>query len=127
MIAQSKDRRKVSGGMRQLHRKKKLYERGSRPTLTKLGDVKLRADRVRSAHHKIRVLVSNIANVYDPKSKKFTKTPIKTVSQNPSNRHYARANIITKGAVLDTELGKVKVTSRPGQDGTINATLIESK
>ena len=34
-------------------------------------------------------------------------------------------NILTKGAFVETNLGKVKITSRPGQDGNMNGILIE--
>jgi small subunit ribosomal protein S8e len=33
--------------------------------------------------------------------------------------------VITKGAVLDTDAGKARVTNRPGQEGMIHAVLIE--
>ena len=65
-----------------------------------------------------------VANLLDQKTKKYSKVKIKSVVESPSNRHYVRRNIITKGTVIDTEKGKAKVTSRPGQDGTINAVLI---
>ena len=65
-----------------------------------------------------------ILGMEKPKDKKFKKAAIKNVIENSSNRHYARANIMTKGAVIETELGKAKITSRPGQEGVINATLI---
>jgi small subunit ribosomal protein S8e len=31
---------------------------------------------------------------------------------------------MNKGAIIDTKLGKAKITSRPGQSGNINAVLI---
>jgi small subunit ribosomal protein S8e len=31
---------------------------------------------------------------------------------------------MTKGAIIETEMGKAKVTSRPGQDGVVNAVLL---
>ncbi len=124
MISQSKSLRKLSGGMKKAHRKKKFSDKGSRPTLTKLAETTMRVDRIRDNKTKARVLRSNIANVYDPKEKKFKKAKIKTVLQTPSNRHYARANIMTLGAIIDTELGKARITSRPGQEGTVNAVLI---
>ncbi|HJJ40868.1 MAG TPA: 30S ribosomal protein S8e, partial [Methanocorpusculum sp.] len=34
-------------------------------------------------------------------------------------------NLMTKGAVISTDLGKARIVSRPGQDGVINAVLIE--
>ncbi|MBS3163365.1 30S ribosomal protein S8e, partial [Candidatus Woesearchaeota archaeon] len=49
---------------------------------------------------------------------------IKTILENPANRHYVRRNIITKGSVIDTDLGKARVTNKPGQEGAINAILI---
>lgn len=124
MITQSKDLKKVSGGIKQSHRKKRLYDFGNRATLTKIGEKKTRTDRIAGGSSKTRVLAAKIANVYDPKDKKFKKAEIKTVVENPANRHYARANIMTKGAIIETELGKARITGRPGQEGAINATLI---
>jgi ribosomal protein S8E len=50
---------------------------------------------------------------------------IETVVENTASGHYVRRNIITKGAVIKTAAGNARVTSRPGQDGVINAVLIE--
>jgi len=124
MISQSKNRRKVSGGMKKEHRKKRLSDKGSRPTLTKIGKLRKRVDRVRSSIMKSRLLSTDTVNVYDPKEKKFKKVAIKNVVESPSNRHHARANIMTRGSIIETELGKARITSRPGQEGAINATLI---
>jgi small subunit ribosomal protein S8e len=35
--------------------------------------------------------------------------------------------IVTKGCIVETELGKAKVTSRPSQHGIVNAILVEPK
>ncbi|MCI4362340.1 MAG: 30S ribosomal protein S8e, partial [Thermoplasmata archaeon] len=40
------------------------------------------------------------------------------------NPNYVQRNIVTKGAILETELGLVRVRSRPGQDGVVNAVRI---
>jgi small subunit ribosomal protein S8e len=58
---------------------------------------------------------------------KAKKVKILNVLESPDNRHYARENIITKGAIISTELGKAKVTSRPGQNGSVNAVLLEKQ
>jgi len=63
-------------------------------------------------------------NLLDPKTGKVQKTKVTTVLENPCNPHYVQRNIITRGAVLKTELGKARVTSRPGQHGVLNAVLI---
>ena len=127
MLTQSKDTKKISSGIRQLHRKKRLHERGNMPTLTKIGERRIRVDRVRGGNTKVRTLKAQIANIYDPKDRKFKKANIKIVSNNPANRHYTRSNIITKGAIIETDIGKARITSRPGQDGMINAVLMEAE
>ena len=50
---------------------------------------------------------------------------IKNVVETPSNKFLARQNIITKGTIVETELGKVRITNRPSQEGCINGILIE--
>ncbi|MBI2137734.1 30S ribosomal protein S8e [Candidatus Woesearchaeota archaeon] len=127
MLTQSKDTRKISSGTRQLHRKKRLYERGNMPTLTRIGERRIKVDRVRGGNTKIRTLKAQTANVYDPADKKFKKANIKIVSNNPANRHYTRSNIMTKGAIIETDIGKARITSRPGQDGMVNAVLMEAE
>jgi len=52
------------------------------------------------------------------------KAVIKNVVETPDNRHYARQNIITKGAIVETDIGKVKVTNRVGHDGVVNGVLL---
>ena len=46
------------------------------------------------------------------------------VKDNKANLHYMRRNILTKGAVIKTEIGDARITNRPGQDGVINAILL---
>ena len=43
---------------------------------------------------------------------------------NQASKDINRRHILTKGAVIETELGKARITSRPGQDGQLNAILI---
>ena len=61
----------------------------------------------------------------DPKTKKAKKTSIKNVLETPSNRFLARQNILIKGAIIETELGKAKITNRPGQEGSVQAVLVQ--
>ncbi|HII17079.1 TPA: 30S ribosomal protein S8e [Candidatus Woesearchaeota archaeon] len=126
--SQFRPKRKESGGRYIAARKKKLYELGREPTNTKLEEAsRKRTIRVMGAHQKVILLAAEAANVYDPEAKAYRKAKIKTIAENPANSNYVRRNIITKGAVLDTEMGKVRVTSRPGQDGVVNAVVIVSE
>ena len=57
--------------------------------------------------------------------KQTKKATIKNVAETPSNRFLARQNIITKGTIVETDLGKVKITNRPTQEGAVNGILIK--
>ena len=70
------------------------------------------------------MLSSNIINVYDKNEKKYKKSKIMTIVSNPANRHFVRRNILTRGAIVKTDLGNARITSRPGQEGTINGVLV---
>ena len=50
---------------------------------------------------------------------------LQSVSENAADPNYVRRNIMTKGAVVETDKGLVRITSRPGSHGVINGVLIE--
>jgi small subunit ribosomal protein S8e len=124
-ISQHKARQSSSGARYKASRKKKQFELGSSPTLTKIGETKKKKTRILAGARKMRLLNANIANLFDPKTKKCIKAKIVDVMENPANRYFARRDIITKGTVVQTDKGKARVTSRPGQEGTINAVLLK--
>lgn len=113
-----------SGGKYNANRKKRKHEMGRTPTHTKIGEIKIKTIKTKGGSRKMKVLVTKFANVLDPKTKKFTKSEVNSVDECPANRHFVRRNIIVKGAIITTSAGKARVTSRPGQDGTVNAVLI---
>jgi len=117
-------KRKESGGRYKTARSKRNFEKGSFPTLSHVGKHKLRKDKTRGGKIKSRCLSVETVNLFDSKTKKFEKVKVKSVVETPSNRHYVRRNILTKGAIIDTEKGKARITSRPGQNGSVNAVLI---
>ena len=124
MLTRRRDLRKPSSGRMKANRSKRLFEKAGQPTLTKIGATKLKMERMRGGALKQKLLKADIANVFDQKTKKYAKAKIKTVIENPANRHFIRRNILTKGAIVKTELGDARVTSRPGQEGSCNAVLI---
>ena len=123
-ISQLRPRRKQTGARYKDYRKKKQYELGREPSFTKLGKKRMHVIRVMGGNRKLRLLGADTANLFDPKSKSFKQVKIKTISDNPANRHFVRRNIMTKGSVIETDIGKARITSRPGQDGVVNAVLI---
>ena len=124
VVQRGRMRRTPTGGRYKIARGKRKYEIGRLPTNTKIGEERVKTIKTKGGNRKMKVMVAKTANVFDPKSKKFTKSIIKTVDECPANRHFVRRNIIVKGTIISTEAGRAKVTSRPGQDGTVNAVLI---
>jgi small subunit ribosomal protein S8e len=102
---------------------KRRFERGSFPTETMLGEPRKKIDRRRGGNIKIRLLNVNQANVSNASTGKTEKVEILRVVRNPANVVYNRRGVITKGTIVETPLGTAKVTSRPGQDGIVNAIL----
>jgi len=116
--------KKITGGRYIQARSKRKFDMGGRPTLTKIGKHHVKTVKTKGAGRRMKVLVAKVANVYDPKTKKFSKSEITKVEEAPANRHFTRRNIIVKGTIISTKAGKAKITSRPGQDGTVNAVLV---
>lgn len=122
---QLRSNRKKTGGLLKRLSKKKKYQRGRDFVPAHVGSTKLRVLRTKGGNNKFLLLSSNIANVVS--KGKAQKTKILSVVENKADGQFVRRNILTKGAIIQTELGKVRVTSRPGQDGIVNAVLIEEK
>jgi len=114
--------RKVSGGRYKANRKKRKYELPGIPRTVKLSERKTKFLKKLGGTFRPVLLSCNIANIFD--GKKTKKAKIKNVIETPSNRFLARQNILLKGAIIDTDLGKAKITNRPGQEGCVNAVLI---
>ncbi|MDO8528309.1 MAG: 30S ribosomal protein S8e [Nanoarchaeota archaeon] len=112
--------RKISGGKYIANRKKKLYEREGQRRIVKMGEEKRKAKRTRGGNKKVFLLGAKFVNIQGQK-----KAEIKNVLETPSNRFLARQNVITKGAIVQTDLGKVKITNRPSQEGVVNGILVK--
>lgn len=121
-----KRKRKKTGGRKRRLRKKRAHEMGSLPTLTTIGKGKKMVKKGIGSTKKHQARSTEKANVLDPSTKKYKVVAIKKVAESPSNREFARRGILTKGSVIETELGKARITSRPGQHGVVNAVLTET-
>jgi small subunit ribosomal protein S8e len=124
MKYQGKSIRKPTGGRLRPNRGKRKFELGTEVHMPVIGATSRKIINVMGNGSKVKVLKENVVNVTDPKSGKTQKTTMTTEVENPANKNYIRRNILTKGAVVMTELGKAKITSRPGQDGEVNAVLV---
>jgi len=112
--------KKASGGKYIKRRKKKSYETAGQKIVIKLGEEKRKTKKVRGGNKKTILFSTKFVNLGKNK-----KVEIKNVVETPSNKFLARQNVITKGAIVDTELGKIKITNRPSQEGFVNGILIK--
>ena len=115
--------RKTSGGKYKKQRKKKFYEIRRQERVVKLGPTKKKKLRSRGGKIKTVLITTNQANIII--NKKTEKSKILNVVETPSNKFLARQNILLKGAIIETEAGKAKITNRPSQEGSVQAILIK--
>jgi small subunit ribosomal protein S8e len=115
--------RKTSGGKYKRPIKRKLTGRQNQTRIVKIGDKKTKLLKGRGGSTKLVSFLGSIANVVS--KGKAKKSGIKNVIETPSNTFLARQNILVKGAIIETELGKARITNRPSQEGNIQAVLIE--
>lgn len=116
--------KKTSGGKYKKFRKKRLHEIKGKPHLVLLGPEKRKKLKVRAGKIKVILLKADKVNVIDTKTHKAKVVSIKNVVEVPSNRFLARKNVLVKGAIIETEIGKARITNRPGQEGSVQAVLI---
>jgi small subunit ribosomal protein S8e len=121
---QGDSRRSKTGRRIRYSRGKRKFEIGREAHLTTIGNISIKKLRTLGSNQKIRAKTIDYAYIIDKKNNKTTKSKINSVVGNPANINYIRRNIINKGAIIETDLGKAKVTSRPGQTGVVNAVLL---
>ena len=123
---QGRSKRKPSGGRYRPQRKKRRFEIGREQQFATIGKQRLKLYRTKGRKQKVRVLSVEYANVTDPATGQTKKAKIVTVKDNPSDPHFVTRNIITRSAIIQTEIGVARVTSKPGQHGVINAVLVKT-
>lgn len=121
---QGRAKRKASGGRYHKAHKKKARHIGRNPVLTTVKQKVVRKFlRTQGGNRKVSLHGTNQVNLMV--NGKAKKTKIETVVENAASRHFVRQNVVSKGAIIKTPEGLARVTSRPTQDGTVNAILIK--
>ncbi len=111
-----------TGGRRRAFNDKRLSQVGGVFTSTKVGAADLRKKRrTRGGASALKLRKALTINVVTKTGAKKAKIVKVLESHNPE---FVRMNIMTKGAVVETDLGKVRITNRVGQDGIVNGVLI---
>lgn len=114
---------KKTGGKTRRYRKSRKYDLGSEFSEPEVGDQRIRVVRTRGGNDKSRVKRSETVNLAVDGEVK--KADIEQVLENPANPNFVRRSLLTKGTIVKTSEGKAKITSRPGQNGVVNAVPVE--
>ncbi|HOP66646.1 MAG TPA: 30S ribosomal protein S8e [Methanoregulaceae archaeon] len=125
MLWQGRSVRQATGGRYRPSQGKRRTEIGSAPADTHIGEDRHKIIRTTGGNTKVRAMRALYANVANKTTGEVKRVKIETVEQNVANPNYVRRNLLTKGAIIRTELGNARIASRPGQDGVINAYLVE--
>jgi len=115
---------KITGGRRVPLRIRRKYEIDRYPNEAVNGAQVTITRRVRGNNKKTALKTIDFVNLATGGAK-VKKAKIIKVLDNATNNDYKRRGIITKGAILETQEGKCRVISKPGQNGIVNAILLK--
>jgi len=114
---------KITGGRRHVLRSRRKYEMDRFPNEALIGDQITITRKVRGKNAKTSIKTIDSVNLAI--DSKIKRVKIIKVLDNATNNGYQRRGVVSKGAILETEEGKCRVVSRPGQHGTVNAILVK--
>ncbi|PBO85484.1 MAG: 30S ribosomal protein S8e [Thaumarchaeota archaeon] len=115
---------KITGGRRIPLRVRRKYEIDRYPNEPTNGAQVTITRRIRGNNKKTALKTIDFVNLATGEAK-VKKVKIIKVLDNATNNDYKRRGIITKGAILETQEGKCRVVSKPGQNGIVNAILLK--
>ena len=115
---------KITGGRRHPLRTRRKYETDRYPNEPINGAQVTITRQVRGKNSKTALKTIDFVNLATGDAK-VKKSKILKVLDNATNNDYKRRGIITKGAILETQEGKCRVISKPGQNGIVNAILLK--
>ena len=122
-------RRKPSGGRLKRpnrYRGKRRTEVSSEAQYAYIGErTRGRCTGRMQGRRRLGLLSVSTVNVNTPKDGKTVKATINSVIENDADPNFIRRNIVTKGSIVDTNMGRVKITSRPGMHGVASGILLE--
>lgn len=117
-------KRKKTGGKRHKSRGRRAYEKDGYPLEPVVGEPRRKIFRVRGGNIRVGILSDQFANVV-VSGGKVVRSKIIRVKESSASREYQRRGVITKGSIIVTEIGEARVTSKPSDDGVINAVIIQ--
>lgn len=112
-----------TGGKSRKYRDKSLAHVGGKFAATKVSEKDVRVNRrKRGGSSALKLKKAGLINITTKEGTKKEQIIRVIESHNPE---FIRQNVITRGAVVETKIGKVKITNRPGRDGIVNGVLLK--
>ena len=115
---------KITGGIRHPLKSRRKFQIDRYPNEALMGEQLTVTRKTRGNNRKTAIKTANVVNVILADGK-IKSSKIVRVLENQTNNDFQRRGVITKGAIVETEDGKCKILSRPGQDGTLNGILVK--
>merc|ERR1712078_346912 len=104
----SRHKHRATGGKRRIHQKKRKFEMGRPPSMTKLGAKRVRTIRARGGNQKVRALRLDAGN-YSWGSENCTrKVRIMDVVYNASNNELVRTKTLVKNCIVQVDASLFK-------------------
>jgi len=125
-VVHDDSRRKSTGGRKRPNSKRKKREIGGEFSETELGEHEVKHKDVRGSGDKVALQQTETVSV-SQEDGSTAEAAIEAVIENPANPDYVRRDIITKGTVVRTSEGRVRITSRPGQNGSLSGVAVEDE
>ncbi len=122
--SQRRSKRKYTGKKYKHFHKKRKRELERPPMNTQIGIEKKKKQRTIGGNYKLKLFSSNFINLTDPATNITKKVKILKFESNAASKDLNRRKILTKGAIVETEKGLARISSRPGQHGILNGILI---
>jgi small subunit ribosomal protein S8e len=101
-------KRKITGGKRKIHRKRRKHELGRLPANTKLGEPKVTSVRVRGGHTKLRALRLDTGNFAWPTEGVSCRSRILDVVYNATSNELVRTKTLVKNCVVTVDAAPFK-------------------
>jgi len=99
----SRHKRRLTGGRRNIHQKKRKYELGRQPASTKIGSKRVIEIRCRGANKKYRALRLDTGNFAWPSECCTRRTRVLDVVYNASNNELVRTKTLVKNAIIQID------------------------
>jgi len=105
----SRHKRRLTGGRRPIHQKKRKFELARPAAMTKLGSKRVVDVRVRGGGHKFRALRLDVGNFSWGTEAVTRKTRILDVTYNASNNELVRTKTLVKNCIIQVDAAPFRV------------------